>query len=86
MEQSTTRQIILLSVLLETNITLLHAPSQAAAFVERHAYWTCVVAAIVLCLCYDPSVWEKNGGSRMKQDLEMIRFIDIHTSAALQRM
>ncbi|MFK4301808.1 MULTISPECIES: hypothetical protein [unclassified Paenibacillus] len=47
MEQSTTRQIILLSVLLETNITLLHAPSQAAAFAERHAYWTCVVAAIV---------------------------------------
>jgi spore germination protein len=50
MKQFTTRQIILLSVLLETNITFLHAPSQAGAFAEQHAYCTCVVAAIVLCL------------------------------------
>ncbi|MDY8022517.1 endospore germination permease [Paenibacillus polymyxa] len=50
MKQFTTRQIILLSVLLETNITLLHAPSQAGAFAEQHAYCTCLIAAIVLCL------------------------------------
>lgn len=50
MKQFTTRQIILLSVLLETHVTLIHAPSQAAAFAEQHAYWTCVIAAIVLCL------------------------------------
>ncbi|WP_226002533.1 GerAB/ArcD/ProY family transporter [Paenibacillus sp. BJ-4] len=50
MKQFTTRQIVLLSVLLETHVTLLHAPSQAAAFAAQHAYWTCVVAAIVLCL------------------------------------
>lgn len=50
MNQFTTRQLILLSVLLEVNITFVHTPSQAGAFAGQHAYCTCIVAAIVLCL------------------------------------
>jgi spore germination protein len=50
MKQFTTRQIVLLGVLLEVSITLVHAPAQAANYAEQHAYWTCAVAAVVLCL------------------------------------
>ncbi|MDP1510376.1 endospore germination permease [Paenibacillus sp. CMAA1739] len=50
MKQFTTRQIVLLGVLMESGITLIHAPAQAADYANQHAYWTCVVAAIVLCL------------------------------------
>ncbi|TKH45703.1 spore gernimation protein [Paenibacillus terrae] len=50
MKQFTTRQMVLLGVLLETNITLIHAPSQAGAYAEQHAYCTCMVVAAVLCL------------------------------------
>ncbi|WP_058830264.1 GerAB/ArcD/ProY family transporter [Paenibacillus polymyxa] len=50
MKQFTTRQIVLLGVLMEVGITLIHAPAQAADHANQHAYWTCVIAAIVLCL------------------------------------
>ncbi|WP_346834816.1 GerAB/ArcD/ProY family transporter [Paenibacillus polymyxa] len=50
MKQFTTRQIVLLGVLMEVGITLIHAPAQAADHANQHAYWTCAVAAIVLCL------------------------------------
>ncbi|WP_025683981.1 GerAB/ArcD/ProY family transporter [Paenibacillus maysiensis] len=50
MKQFTTRQIVLLGVLLEVSITIVHAPAQAADYAHQHAYWTCAVAAIVLCL------------------------------------
>ncbi|MDQ0048786.1 endospore germination permease [Paenibacillus polymyxa] len=50
MKQFTTRQIVLLGVLLQASITLVHAPAQAADYANQHAYWTCMVAAIVLCL------------------------------------
>ncbi|NEU24941.1 endospore germination permease [Paenibacillus polymyxa] len=50
MKQFTTRQIVLLGVLMESGITLIHAPAQAADYANQHAYWTCVIAAIVLCL------------------------------------
>ncbi|AET57817.1 GerAB/ArcD/ProY family transporter [Paenibacillus terrae] len=50
MKQFTTRQIILLSVLMEVSITLVHTPSQAADYAYQHAYWTCAIAAIVICL------------------------------------
>lgn len=50
MKQFTTRQIVLLSVLMEVGITLIHAPAQAADHANQHAYWTCIIAAIVLCL------------------------------------
>lgn len=50
MKQFTTRQIVLLGVLMEVGITLIHAPAQATDYANQHAYWTCVIAAIVLCL------------------------------------
>ncbi|MGW8958366.1 GerAB/ArcD/ProY family transporter [Paenibacillus sp. NPDC055715] len=50
MKQFTTRQIVLLGVLMEVSITIVHAPAQAADYAHQHAYWTCAVAAIVLCL------------------------------------
>ncbi|MBO3285155.1 endospore germination permease [Paenibacillus sp. FSL M8-0228] len=50
MKQFTTRQIVLLGVLMEVGITLIHAPAQAADHANQHAYWTCIIAAIVLCL------------------------------------
>ncbi|ADO58993.1 GerAB/ArcD/ProY family transporter [Paenibacillus polymyxa] len=50
MKQFTTRQIVLLGILMEVGITLIHAPAQAADHANQHAYWTCVIAAIVLCL------------------------------------
>ncbi|MGG4500981.1 GerAB/ArcD/ProY family transporter [Paenibacillus polymyxa] len=50
MKQFTTRQIVLFSVLMEVGITLIHAPAQAADHANQHAYWTCIIAAIVLCL------------------------------------
>ncbi|TKH45702.1 spore gernimation protein [Paenibacillus terrae] len=50
MRQFTTRQIIMLSVLMEVSITLVHAPGQAADYAHQHAYWTCAIAAIVICL------------------------------------
>ncbi|MEC0184342.1 endospore germination permease [Paenibacillus peoriae] len=49
MKQFTTRQIVLLSVLMEVSITLVHAPTQAADYARQHAYWTCAMAAIVIC-------------------------------------
>ncbi|MEJ3718638.1 endospore germination permease [Paenibacillus polymyxa] len=50
MKQFTTRQIVLLGILMEVGITLIHAPAQAADHANQHAYWTCIIAAIVLCL------------------------------------
>lgn len=50
MKQFTTRQIIMLGVLMEISITLVHAPAQAADYAHQHAYWTCAIAAIVICL------------------------------------
>ncbi|ASR45479.1 spore gernimation protein [Paenibacillus kribbensis] len=49
MKQFTTRQIVLLSVLMEVSITLVHAPTQAADYAQQHAYWTCAIAAILIC-------------------------------------
>ncbi|MET3207224.1 UNVERIFIED_CONTAM: spore germination protein [Paenibacillus sp. PvR008] len=50
MKQFTTRQIVLLGVLMEVSITTVHAPAQAADYAHQDAYWTCAIAAIVLCL------------------------------------
>ncbi|MGG4216868.1 endospore germination permease [Paenibacillus jamilae] len=50
MKQFTTRQIALLGVLMEVGITIIHTPAQAADYANQHAYWTCIIAAIVLCL------------------------------------
>ncbi|KAF6579145.1 endospore germination permease [Paenibacillus sp. EKM212P] len=50
MKQFTTRQVTLLGALMEVGITLIHAPAQAAEHANQHAYWTCIIAAIVLCL------------------------------------
>lgn len=50
MKQFTTRQIVLLSMLMEAGISGMHAPTQAADYAQQHAYWTCAMAAIVICL------------------------------------
>ncbi|MGM1021140.1 MAG: GerAB/ArcD/ProY family transporter [Bacillota bacterium] len=81
MKQFTTRQIVLLGVLLEVSITIVHAPAQAADYAHQHAYWTCAVAAIVLCL----PIWAMLKLSQRFPDQDLLQAV-VNSHPVLGRM
>ncbi|WP_226002534.1 GerAB/ArcD/ProY family transporter [Paenibacillus sp. BJ-4] len=81
MRQFTTRQIVLLGVLLEVGITLVHAPGQAADYAHQHAYWTCAIAAIVICL----PIWAMLKLKRRFPDQDLLQAI-VSSHPVLGRM
>ncbi|MDQ0494179.1 GerAB/ArcD/ProY family transporter [Paenibacillus brasilensis] len=81
MKQFTTRQIVLLSMLMEVGITGMHAPTQAADYAHQHAYWTCAMAAIVLCL----PIWAMLRLKRRFPDQDLLQAI-VSSHPVLGRM
>ncbi|WP_179030910.1 GerAB/ArcD/ProY family transporter [Paenibacillus kribbensis] len=81
MKQFTTRQIVLLSMLMEVSITGMHAPTQAADYAHQHAYWTCAMAAIVICL----PIWAMLRLKRRFPDQDLLQAI-VSSHPVLGRM
>jgi spore germination protein len=81
MKQFTTRQIVLLGVLMEVSITLVNTPTQAADYAHQHAYWTCAMAAIVICL----PIWAMLKLKRRFPDQDLLQAI-VSSHPVLGRM
>ncbi|ALP37131.1 spore gernimation protein [Paenibacillus sp. IHB B 3084] len=81
MKQFTTRQIVLLGMLMEVSITIVHAPTQAADYAHQHAYWTCAIAAIVICL----PIWAMLKLKRRFPDQDLLQAI-VSSHPVLGRM
>ncbi|MEC0235403.1 endospore germination permease [Paenibacillus kribbensis] len=81
MKQFTIRQIVLLSMLMEVSITGMHAPTQAADYAHQHAYWTCAMAAIVICL----PIWAMLRLKRRFPDQDLLQAI-VSSHPVLGRM